>query len=145
MEQCNEMASASLLDTSFNVTNPSAQTSRLSSSAQTNSNVSFLKRRLFEDEDEEEEDVNLLPEDDEVQVNIVTSTQRAKSPPRCDSETEVNNENLFFLSVRFAVFFSVQDDHRISSPSHRLIKQTIISPINSSFLFDVDCSPIRKT
>ncbi|UJR36786.1 hypothetical protein I4U23_029499 [Adineta vaga] len=132
MEQCTEMQTTSL-DTSFNNTNQSSHSSRLSHSAVQN-NVSFLKRRLFEDE--EEDDVSLLPEDDDVhdqqqnrQVsNIITSTQRPKSPPRCDSETE--------------------DDHRISSPSHRLIRQETISPILSlsspSFPFDADCSPIKK-
>jgi hypothetical protein len=118
MEQCENTS----LDTSFNNTNQSSHSSRLS-----NGNVSFLKRRLFEDE-EEEDDVNLLPEDDEQDgrtLDVVTSTQRSKSPPRCDSETE--------------------DDHRISSPSHRLLKQEIISPIStSSFPFNADCSPIKK-
>lgn len=85
MEQCNEMVNTSL-DTSFNITNQSSQSSRLSTGG-ANANVSLLKRRLFEDE--EDEDVNLLPEDDDPSVNTVTSTQRAKSPPRCDSETEV--------------------------------------------------------
>jgi hypothetical protein len=82
MEQCSEIQNTSL-DTSIN---QSSHSSRLS-----NGNVSFLKRRLFEDE--EEDDVNLLPEDDDhygQASNIVTSTQRPKSPPRCDSETEVN-------------------------------------------------------
>jgi hypothetical protein len=82
MEQCENTS----LDTSFNNTNQSSHSSRLS-----NGNVSFLKRRLFEDE--EEDDVNLLPEDDEQDgrtLDVVTSTQRSKSPPRCDSETEVN-------------------------------------------------------
>ncbi|CAF1132011.1 unnamed protein product [Adineta steineri] len=125
MEQCNEIQNISL-DTSFNNTNQSSHSSRLSNSVGQN-NVSFLKRRLFEDEDDD--DVNLLPEDDDQQYgqvsNNITSTQRPKSPPRCDSETE--------------------DDHRISSPSHRLIKPETISPIlTSSFLFDADCSPIKK-
>jgi hypothetical protein len=119
MEQCGEIQNNSL-DTSFNITNQSSHSSRLS-----NGNVSFLKRRLFEDE---EDDVNLLPEDDEQNEpisNVITSTQRPKSPPQCDSETE--------------------DDHRISSPSHRLIKQETISPILTlSFPFDADCSPIKK-
>lgn len=87
MEQCNEMEN-NTLDTSFNATNPSLQSSRLSASNA--ANVSFLKRRLFEDEDDE--DVSLLPEDDDPHqepIDTVTSTQRPKSPPRCDSETEV--------------------------------------------------------
>lgn len=84
MEQC-EIQNNSL-DTSFNNTNQSLHSSRLSNGGGQN-NVSFLKRRLFEDE---EEDVNLLPEDDEQISNVVTSTQKPKSPPRCDSETEVN-------------------------------------------------------
>lgn len=86
MEQCNEIANTSL-ETSFNVTNQSSHSSRLS-----NGNVSFLKRRLFEDE--EEDDVNLLAGDDEQDgpsVGTVTSTQKVRSPPRCDSETEVNS------------------------------------------------------
>ncbi|CAF2149550.1 unnamed protein product [Rotaria magnacalcarata] len=122
MEQCDEIPNTSL-DTSFNITN---QTSRLSNGgAQTN--VSLLKRRLFEDE--EEDDVNLLPDDNDQYENgssDVTSTQRPNlPPPQCDSETE--------------------DDHRISSPSNRLQKQLSISPIlTSSFLFDADCSPIKK-
>jgi hypothetical protein len=90
MEQCGEMQNASL-DTSFNNTNQSSHSSRLSNSGVQN-NVSFLKRRLFEDE--EEDDVSLLPEDDDDQTrqasSLVTSTQRPKSPPQCDSETEVN-------------------------------------------------------
>lgn len=84
MEQCNDIPNTSL-ETSFNVTNQSSHSSRLS-----NGNVSFLKRRLFEDE--EEDDVNLLPEDEESHgpsVGTVTSTQRVRSPPQCDSETEV--------------------------------------------------------
>jgi hypothetical protein len=84
MEQCGDIQNTSL-DTSFNITNQSSHSSRLS-----NGNVSFLKRRLFEDE---EDDVNLLPEDDDQNghtSDVVTSTQRPKSPPRCDSETEVN-------------------------------------------------------
>lgn len=88
MEQCNEMEN-NTLDNSFNNTNPSLQSSRISTS---NANVSFLKRRLFEDEEEEEEDVSLLPEDDEQSSEKVTSTQRPKSPPRCDSETEVKKK-----------------------------------------------------
>jgi len=119
MEQCNEIQNTSL-DTSFNITNQSSQSSRLS-----NGNVSFLKRRLFEDEDD---DVNLLPEDEdnnEQITNAITSTQRPKSPPRCDSDTE--------------------DDHRISSPSHLLKQQVSISPILTvAFPFDADCSPIKK-
>jgi hypothetical protein len=90
MEQCGEMQNASL-DTSFNNTNQSSHSSRLSNSGVQN-NVSFLKRRLFEDE--EEDDVSLLPEDDDDQTrqasSLATSTQRPKSPPQCDSETEVN-------------------------------------------------------
>jgi hypothetical protein len=84
MEQCGDIQNTSL-DTSFNITNQSSHSSRLS-----NGNVSFLKRRLFEDE---EDDVNLLPEDDDQNghtSDVVTSTQRPKSPPQCDSETEVN-------------------------------------------------------
>lgn len=91
MEQCNEMEN-NTLDTSFNATNPSLQSSRLSTSNA--ANVSFLKRRLFEDEDDE--DVSLLPEDDDPHqepIDTVTSTQRPKSPPRCDSETEVKQNN----------------------------------------------------
>ncbi len=88
MEQCGEMQNTSL-DTSFNNTNQSSHSSRLSNSGVQN-NVSFLKRRLFEDE---EDDVSLLPEDDDDQTrqasSLVTSTQRPKSPPQCDSETEV--------------------------------------------------------
>ncbi|CAF4747244.1 unnamed protein product, partial [Rotaria sp. Silwood2] len=124
MEQCGEVQNTSL-DTSFNNTNQSSQSSRLSNGGGQN-NVSFLKRRLFEDE--EEDDVSLLPEDNDQSGHAsgnVTSTQRSKLPPRCDSETE--------------------DDHRISSPSHRLNKQPTISPIlTSSFPFDADCSPIKK-
>jgi len=90
MEQCDDIQNTSL-DTSFNNTNQSLHSSRLSNGGGGGgqNNVSFLKRRLFEDE---EDDVNLLPEDDDQygQVsNVVTSTQRPKSPPRCDSETEV--------------------------------------------------------
>lgn len=85
MEQSNDIQNTSL-ETSFNVTNQSSHSSRLS-----NGNVSFLKRRLFEDEDDE--DVNLLPEDDGPSMNTVTSTQKVRSPPQCDSETEVN-ENM---------------------------------------------------
>ncbi|CAF0798291.1 unnamed protein product [Adineta ricciae] len=128
MEQCTEMQNNSL-DTSFNNTNQSSHSSRLSNSGIQN-NVSLLKRRLFEDEDED--DVSLLAEDEDDNrqqiLNVITSTQRPKSPPRCDSETE--------------------DDHRISSPSRRLVKQDTISPIlsssSSSFPFDADCSPIKK-
>lgn len=90
MEQCNEMEN-NTLDTSFNATNPSLQSSRLSTGNA--ANVSFLKRRLFEDEDDE--DVSLLPEDDDPHqepIDTVTSTQRPKSPPRCDSETEVKRK-----------------------------------------------------
>jgi len=86
MEQCGDIQNTSL-DTSFNNTNQSSHSSRLSNGGGGGgqNNVSFLKRRLFEDED----DVDLLPEDDETS-NIITSTQRPKSPPQCDSETEVN-------------------------------------------------------
>jgi hypothetical protein len=87
MEQCSEIQNTSL-DTSIN---QSSHSSRLS-----NGNVSFLKRRLFEDE--EEDNVNLLPEDDELTSNIITSTQRPKSSPRCDSETEVNS-NLIKIKI----------------------------------------------
>ena len=86
MEQCTEVQNTSL-DTSFNNTNLSSQSSRLSNGGGGGqSNVSFLKRRLFEDED----DVDLLPEDDEQDGQTITSTQKPQSPPRCDSETEVN-------------------------------------------------------
>ncbi len=87
MEQCGDIQNTSL-DTSFNNTNQSSHSSRLSNGGGGGgqNNVSFLKRRLFEDE---EDDVDLLPEDDETS-NIITSTQRPKSPPQCDSETEVN-------------------------------------------------------
>ena len=101
MEQSNELQNTSL-ETSFNVTNQSSHSSRLS-----NGNVSFLKRRLFEDE--EDDDVNLLPEDDEQDgpsINTVTSTQKVRSPPRCDSETEVNQMNkkmnMNFLCLSFS-------------------------------------------
>jgi hypothetical protein len=90
MEQCGEIQNTSL-DTSFNNTNLSSQSSRLSNGGGQN-NVSFLKRRLFEDEDD---DVNLLPEDDDQSgqtIETVTSTQRPKSPPQCDSETEVSSK-----------------------------------------------------
>ncbi len=90
MEQCDEIQNTSL-DTSFNNTNQSSQSSRLSNGGGGQNNVSLLKRRLFEDE--EEDDVSLLPEDDEQYgptSDIATSTQQPKSPPRCDSETEVN-------------------------------------------------------
>ncbi|CAF0767790.1 unnamed protein product [Rotaria sordida] len=124
MEQCSEIQNTSL-DTSFNNTNQSSQSSRLSNGGGQN-NVSFLKRRLFENE--EEDDVNLLAEDNDQSGHAsgnITSTQISKLPPRCDSETE--------------------DDHRISSPSHRLRKEQTISPIlTSSFPFDADCSPIKK-
>ena len=91
MEQCNDIQNTSL-DTSFNNTNQSLHSSRLSNSGGGGqNNVSFLKRRLFENE--EEDDVNLLPDDDDQQygqvASIITSTQRPTSPPQCDSETEV--------------------------------------------------------
>ena len=117
MEQCGETVNASL-DTSFNNTNPSLHSSRLSNGA-SNSNVSFLKRRLFEDEDEDA-DVSLLPdEDDEQPSSTVTSTQKPKSPPRCDSETEVRDENAchpflneahrsVLLSIRMIIVFQVR-------------------------------------
>lgn len=95
MEQCSDVQNTSL-DTSFNITNQSTQVSRLSNDGGQN-NVSFLKRRLFEDE---EDDVNLLPEDNEhyeEETHIVTSTQRPKFPPRCDSETEVSSNRKFYL------------------------------------------------
>lgn len=107
MEQCGETVNASL-DTSFNNTNPSLHSSRLSNGA-SNSNVSFLKRRLFEDEDEDA-DVSLLPdEDDEQASSTVTSTQKPKSPPRCDSETEVRDEKTLatrFSTKHIVLFFS---------------------------------------
>lgn len=112
MEQYGDIQNTSL-DTSFNNTNQSLHSSRLSNGAGQN-NVSFLKRRLFEDE--EEEDVNLLPEDDEQSTqtsNIVTSTQRPKSPPQCDSETEVNliwikNTKNVICTFRMIIVFPVR-------------------------------------
>ena len=86
MEQCGELQNTTL-DTSFDNTNASLHSSRLSAGGGTN-DVSFLKRRLFEDE-EDDDDVNLIPEDDDPSAANTTSTQKSKSPPRCDSDTEV--------------------------------------------------------
>lgn len=88
MEQCSEVQNTSL-DTSFNITNQSIHSSRLSNGG-TQNNVSLLKRRLFENE---EDDVCLLAEDNDQDEDVsgnVTSTQRTNLPRQCDSETEVN-------------------------------------------------------
>jgi hypothetical protein len=100
MEQSTEIMNGTL-ETSVNNTNQSLHSSRLSTCAG-NSNVSFLKRRLFEEEDDDEDDVNLLPEDDEQctsPLNTVTRNQKVNSPPRCDSETEVSGMKATYTCV----------------------------------------------